>query len=306
LITDDPPRHRRFRPLVNKAFTLRRIEALTPWITAVASELLDDLVRDETDLVQHYAIPLPVKVIARLLGIPGDDYQNFKRWSDAFIAVSRIGDTERARGIQEMIAYFGKTVAARRAHGAEDLITALVETEVEGEKLGEGEIRILLLVVTNPRPNGGLSHPPGMSAGNPPEAGSARSWCDGARFLELKAGPHPQMGAVANARGGGQDYGPKDEGNCLLLHQPNEVELPRLWREVLEQQARDCQPTAQPGGRLHQRVMIHMAYFDRAGARVKDTTVHGNPSPKPPTYRKALTRWRSQLWPRLTAPAPGQ
>ncbi len=140
LVNDDPPRHTRFRRLVNKAFTLRRIEALTPWITAVADELLDKLPPGENDIMPSYTIPLPIRVIARMLGIPGDDYERFKRWSDAFFTVTSLDDAERLREIQEMMAYFRTMVTARRTDGADDLITALVEAEVEGEKLKEWEI----------------------------------------------------------------------------------------------------------------------------------------------------------------------
>jgi cytochrome P450 len=152
LILDDPPRHTRFRRLVNKAFTLKRIEALTPWITGVADELLDEAASDEVDIVQRYSIPLPVKVIARLLGISGDDYETFKRWSDAFLSLVSMDNAERMRSIQEMVEYFGRMAAARRADGAEDLITALVEAEVDGEKMEEWEILgfcILLLIAGN-------------------------------------------------------------------------------------------------------------------------------------------------------------
>ncbi len=152
LILDDPPRHTRFRRLVNKAFTLRRIEALTPWISGVANELLDEAGRGETDIVRHYTIPLPIKVIARLMGIPGEDYETFKRWSDAFLSLVTMDNTERMRNIQEALEYFGKMAVARRAHGAEDLITALVEAEIEGEKLEEWEILgfcLLLLIAGN-------------------------------------------------------------------------------------------------------------------------------------------------------------
>src|SRR5204862_5352296 len=86
LIMDNPPRHTRFRRLVNKAFTLKRIETLGPWITSVTNELLDEMGTGEVDVVQSYTIPLPVKVIARLLGIPGEDYVTFKHWSDSFIS----------------------------------------------------------------------------------------------------------------------------------------------------------------------------------------------------------------------------
>lgn len=153
LITDDPPRHTRFRRLVNKAFTLKRIEALTPWITTIANELLDEMGTGEKELVQAYNIPLPVKVIARLLGIPGEEYPTFKRWSDVFIAsLVTMPPEERMQNTQEMITYFGQMAAARRAHGAEDLITALVEAEIEGESLEDWEILgfcMLLLIAGN-------------------------------------------------------------------------------------------------------------------------------------------------------------
>ena len=152
LLQDDPPRHTRFRRLVNKAFTLKRIEALEPWIASVTNELLDELGEGETDVVRSYTIPLPVKVIARLLGIPGKDYIIFKRWSDAFLAVISMPAAERTKNIMEMVAYFGQMAATRRAHGADDLITALVEAEVAGESLEDWEVLgfcILLLIAGN-------------------------------------------------------------------------------------------------------------------------------------------------------------
>jgi cytochrome P450 len=152
LIQDNPPRHTRFRRLVNRAFTLKRIETLEPWITEIANALLDDFGKEEIDIVESYTVPLPVKVIARLLGIPGEDYVTFKRWSDAFLSTVSIQAAERMQNLQDMVAYFGQMAAARRAHGAEDLITALVEAEVEGEALQDWEILgfcILLLIAGN-------------------------------------------------------------------------------------------------------------------------------------------------------------
>src|SRR6266436_7790615 len=140
LVADDPPRHTRFRRLVNKAFTLKRVEALEPWITKVANEQLAEIGTEEVDIVQSYTIPLPVKAIARLLGIPGEEYVTFKRWSDASLTITAMTPEERMTKIQEMMAYFGKMAAARRSHGAEDLITALVGAEIEGESLQDWEI----------------------------------------------------------------------------------------------------------------------------------------------------------------------
>src|SRR5262249_31072014 len=128
------------------------IEALTPWITSVAHELLEEMSPTETDVVQSYTMPLPMKVIARLLGIPGEEYLTFKRWSEAFLAYTAITPEERAQSNQEMMAYFGRMATARRAHSAEDLITALVEAEIEGESLADWEIVsfcVLLLIAGN-------------------------------------------------------------------------------------------------------------------------------------------------------------
>lgn len=152
LIQDNPPRHTRFRRLVNKVFTLKRIEALEPWMISVAHTLLDDMTEKEAEIVESYTVPLPVKVIARLLGIPGEDYVTFKRWSDAFLSTVSVQAGERLQNLQAMVGYFGQIAAARRAHGAEDLITALVEAEVEGEALQDWEILgfcILLLIAGN-------------------------------------------------------------------------------------------------------------------------------------------------------------
>jgi cytochrome P450 len=152
LIFDDPPRHTRLRKLVNKAFTLRRIEALEPWIASVAAELLDTLSPGEVDVVPSYTIPLPMRVIARLLGIPGEEYATFRRWSEATVSVTTTATEDRATHMQAMVEYFGRMAVARRAQGADDLLTALVEAEVDGESLQDWEILgfcILLLVAGN-------------------------------------------------------------------------------------------------------------------------------------------------------------
>lgn len=152
LINDDPPRHARFRRLVNKTFTTKRIEALTPWIAEVADGLLNELRSGESEVIESFAIPLPLQVIARLLGIPGEDYLTFKRWSVTFFAFSSMSAAERASSNKEMMAYFGRMAAARRTQAADDLISALVEADVEGEKLSEAEILgfcMLLLIAGN-------------------------------------------------------------------------------------------------------------------------------------------------------------
>lgn len=155
MIQDDPPRHTRFRRLVNKAFTARRIAELEPWIREIASHLLDQFAEGTpVDAVGAFTMPLPVQIIARMLGIPAQDQAAFKRWSDALVAFNDTGlePGERARQATEMMEYFGKVAAARRQRHEQDLISALVETDIEGDKLEEWKILgfcILLLVAGN-------------------------------------------------------------------------------------------------------------------------------------------------------------
>ena len=152
LLNDDPPRHTRFRKLVNKAFTPRRIRELEPWLQTVADELLGGVGGGEFEVVQHYTMPMPVMAIAELLGIPRNEYQTFKRWTDDALGVHPRTPEERQQSAQEMMAYFGKMAAARRQEGAADLITALVEAEIEGEALEDWEVLgfcMLLLIAGN-------------------------------------------------------------------------------------------------------------------------------------------------------------
>ncbi|MFN0148267.1 MAG: cytochrome P450 [Dehalococcoidia bacterium] len=154
LINNDPPRHTRFRKLVSKAFTPRRIAELEPWIQQTSDELFDALGKGEVEAVEGYTMPLPVKAIAKLLGIPGEEYVTFKRWTDSLLS---FGDAEKdaaARGqdMMEMFQYFAKMASLRREHGAQDLITALVEAETDEGKLEDWEVIgfcILLLVAGN-------------------------------------------------------------------------------------------------------------------------------------------------------------
>jgi len=140
LLYDNPPRHSRFRKLVNKAFTPQRIEALEPWVAAIAKDLIDKMGNGDVELMQSYAIPLPVKVIARLMGIPDEEYLTFRQWTEAYLSMLSMSAEVRNRRIEEMLAYFGRMAAARRNQGHDDLITALVRAEVDGELLEESEI----------------------------------------------------------------------------------------------------------------------------------------------------------------------
>jgi cytochrome P450 len=148
---DDPPRHTRFRQLVNKPFTLKSVEKLIPLMTNLANELLDDIGSGETDIVKSYATPYPLNVIAHLMGIPGEELPIFKQLVDIMFDLT-LSPQEREKGSQGLMRYFGELAAKRRICGGDDLITKLVEAEIDGESLEEWEIMgfcILLLLAGN-------------------------------------------------------------------------------------------------------------------------------------------------------------
>lgn len=132
LIGSDPPDHTRLRRLVNRPFHPAAIATLEPRIRSICDDLLVDFFeaneRGEADLIQHLGYPLPVIVIAELLGIPAERRADFKRWSDAMLG-GLSEDFDRAAGggaAMEMFAYFNEVIADRRSNPGEDLISLLV------------------------------------------------------------------------------------------------------------------------------------------------------------------------------------
>lgn len=152
MIMMDPPRHNRLRALVSKAFTPRAVTALEPRIVEITRELLDRVAgRPGLDVIADLAEPLPVTVIAELLGVPTGDRERFKRWSDVIV-----GDEAAYRAMpdaeQELADYFLRVIEQRRREPKEDLISALLQAELDGERLTTIELLgfcALLLVAGN-------------------------------------------------------------------------------------------------------------------------------------------------------------
>jgi cytochrome P450 len=151
MIFADPPRHSKLRALVSKAFTPRSVAALEPRIRELSSELLGRAVaRGGMDLVADFAAPLPMLVIAEMLGIPPADRPRFQAWADAILAMSYTigGPPDLARTASERFAavtaemggYLGGLLAARRADPRDDLLARLAAAEVDGERLAHEEI----------------------------------------------------------------------------------------------------------------------------------------------------------------------
>ena len=146
----DPPSHTKLRTLISRSFTPRSVAGLEPRIRQLSRELLDRAIdHGEMDLAAEFSVPLPMMVIAEMIGIPGADWPQFKRWSDVILKISyaRSGDEGAARVLSEfeattveMNAYLTDMIEQRRASPRDDLLTRLVEAEVDGERLEQEDI----------------------------------------------------------------------------------------------------------------------------------------------------------------------
>jgi len=158
VIASDPPNHERLRGIVNRGFTPRRIAALEPRIRQIAAEAVDRMLeKDEFDLVADFTIPLPVSVIAEILGVGSDRFADFKRWSDTLVSSS----TGSASGTQpaallgafkDFNAYFMEQIELRRRDPKDDLISTLIAAEGGEAALTPMEtlmFAVLLLVAGN-------------------------------------------------------------------------------------------------------------------------------------------------------------
>ncbi len=153
MLDTDPPDHERLRSLVSKAFTPRLIERMRGRVQEIADALLDAVEdRGEMDLIDDYAFPLPIIVIAELLGVPAEDRDRFREWSDA--AVSGNATQEYVEKIllphmQAFTDYLRAMFEEKRENPRDDLISALVRAEEAGDRLNEDELigMVFLLLV---------------------------------------------------------------------------------------------------------------------------------------------------------------
>ena len=152
LLAKDGEDHRRLRRLVTKAFTPRIVEQLRPRIQEIADDLVDRVAeRGSMELVDDFAFPLPITVIAELLGIPVEDRQRFREWSSNVVTPALTPELQEiaARRGDEFVAYLDDLFANRRAEPTDDLVTALVQAEDGGDTLSKNELygMVVLLIV---------------------------------------------------------------------------------------------------------------------------------------------------------------
>ncbi|QKW30761.1 cytochrome P450 [Streptomyces seoulensis] len=148
----DPPKHRKYRTLVSQAFTPRVVQGLGPRIEAVCERLLDAVGdRDRFDLVDALAYPLPIIVIAELLGIPAEEHRLFQDWAAVLFGGDQLGETpdmddlERALEaiaptVRAMNSYMLDHIRSRRADPGDDLTSRLIAAEVDGVRLTDEEM----------------------------------------------------------------------------------------------------------------------------------------------------------------------
>ena len=154
----DPPDHTRLRGLVSKAFTPRAVRELGPRIQGLVDELLDAVAgKSRIDLISDFAFPLPVIVIAEMLGVPAEDRARFREWSDDIaLSVNPLLNNEQIERVQqateELFDYFEGIIEQRRQAPQNDMISALLAAEEEGDRLTHEELLstlMLLLVAGN-------------------------------------------------------------------------------------------------------------------------------------------------------------
>jgi unspecific monooxygenase len=153
LLELEPPEHTRLRALVNRAFVSRQVERLAPRIAERAERLIDALAPDG-DLIEAFATPLAVGVIAEWIGAPVEDSCHMLDWSHRMVAMYRFAPTRAeedsaAAAAREFAAYVRRLVAKRRRDSGDDLLSQLIAAEGEGGKLSEDELVATVILLLN-------------------------------------------------------------------------------------------------------------------------------------------------------------
>jgi cytochrome P450 len=147
MLAADPPDHTRLRRLVSAAFTARRIEALRPRIQQISDDLLDGLRGAErVDLIDAYAFPLPIQVICELLGLPDEDRDRFRAWTNVIVGGQAYAE-QLPGAMRDLVAYTRKLLAERREQPGEDLLSGLIAARDEGDRLTEDELTSMVFLL---------------------------------------------------------------------------------------------------------------------------------------------------------------
>jgi cytochrome P450 len=147
LLSLDGPDHDRLRRLVQQAFTPRRVEQIRDQVVVLADELLDTAERrGSMDLVADFAAPLPLAVIARIIGVPEEDVPRFRAWTNALLSVAD-SPLRGSVGVLRFVRYLRRLVAARSRDPRDDLVSAMVQARDDGDRMTTDEIVAMLVLL---------------------------------------------------------------------------------------------------------------------------------------------------------------
>lgn len=150
LLVDDPD-HRRLRDLVHKAFTPRMLTEMNSRIESITDGLLDEMAHKQTvDLINDFALPIPLTVISDMMGVPQEDRLRFRNWMSNFLEMTGgtwLQKASRLLNMFQMYRFFKRLIKLRRTHPQDDLVTALVQAEENGDRLNEDELVAMIFLL---------------------------------------------------------------------------------------------------------------------------------------------------------------
>ncbi len=154
MLEAEPPRHTRLRGLVLRAFTTARVQALRPQIDALVDDLIAAFPSGAFDLLDAFARPLPVTVIARLIGVPDTRAPDLLAWSNAMVRMYQPGRSREDEALavaatEAFTAYLDEVIAERRRSLGDDLLSRLIEAETSGDKLTSEELISTVILLLN-------------------------------------------------------------------------------------------------------------------------------------------------------------
>ncbi|ADV67574.1 cytochrome P450 family protein [Deinococcus maricopensis] len=151
MLSSDPPDHTRLRRLVSRAFTPRYVEQMRPRVQAIADDLIDRMAEgNQGDLIEQLAFPLPITVISDMLGVPHEDRERFRTWSNIIVSVNPFEPQTFQSTADDLVAftqYFRDLIAEKRARPTDDLTSELIHATDEGDALNEDELLSMMFLL---------------------------------------------------------------------------------------------------------------------------------------------------------------
>jgi unspecific monooxygenase len=225
MLEAEPPRHTRLRGLVLRAFTSARVQALTPQIDRLVAELIAAFPEGRFDLLDALARPLPVTVIARLIGVPDARAPDLLAWSNAMVRMYQPGRTRAdedaaAAAAEAFTTFLGEVIAARRRSPGDDLLSQLIAAEAAGDRLSAEELVSTVILLLNAGHEATV-HSVGNGVKALIETGTQAALADPARAVEeiLRFDPPLHVFtriARQEVEVFGHRFAPGDEVACLL------------------------------------------------------------------------------------------